>query len=141
MKYIILNILARINDRLPIFHFLERLSREILRAIDVRGIWTKLEGQIIEYKPRDVFDGNDDKIADELSEDIITKLKSSSCKIYILGVEDDGAINPISRSRLKSDRVENIKRKTQAKLSSTNVYALPIIQDRGGIVILIAHRI
>jgi hypothetical protein len=140
MKFVILSILAKINVSLPIFHFIERLAKEIIKSAYIKGVWTKLEGPIVEYKPRGIFDGNNDKVVEEILKDINVKLESSSCKVYIIGVEDDGTINPITRTRLKSDRIESIRKKLESKLSPTRIYALPIVQESGGIVIIIAHR-
>jgi len=140
-KCLLFALLGHTNRDLPISHFFNNVSTRLINSIDLGGRLAELEGKIIEYKSRDIFVGNDIKIAGVLASDIKEKLKNAICKIYIIGVEDDGIMNPISRSRLRSDRIENIRGKLQSQLSPTNVFMLPIVQDQGGIIIIIVHRL
>jgi hypothetical protein len=74
-----------------------------------QGKLSKLEDKILEYKSRDFISKNDEEFVEQLSEDIVNKLKEYPCKVYILGVEDNGTFDAIPASRLKSDRVEGIR--------------------------------
>lgn len=64
-------------------------------------------------------------------------MQSSPCKIYLIGVEDDGTFNPIPSSRLRSDRVEKIRKALEERLRPSRVYLTPVIQEGTGLLILI----
>jgi len=140
LGYSILKRLAEINTNLPIYYFFNRLSQEIMKMVSLKEKWTKLEGNVLEYKSGDVLAGSNEEIVGKLSEDLEKKLKESACKIYFIGVEDDGVVHPLLSSRLKSDRIENIRNSLQNKLCLDNLYACPVIQEREGILLLIALR-
>jgi len=139
IKQLLFSLLGHANRDLAISYFFNSISKKLTQSINLSGRLSELEGQIIEYKSRDIFTGEDGKIAELLSSDIKEKLKKSFCKIYLIGVEDDGIINSISPSRLRSDRIQNIKSKLQSQLPSTTIFLLPIIQNRDGILVVIAH--
>ena len=138
--YTIFKRLAELNSKLPIYHFLEQLSQEIMKLVSLKEKWTKLEDKVLEYKSADVFAGSNEEIIGKLSEDLEKKLQESPCKIYFIGVEDDGVVNPLLSSRLKSDRIESIRIGLQDALSIDNIYACPVIQGEKGILLIIALR-
>lgn len=140
LKYGILKMLATINSELPIAHFFEPLSQEIIKVLLLDGKWTKLEDQVLEYTSRDFLAGRDAEVIEKLSEDLSKKLKESGCKIYIIGVENDGAVNPLPASRLKSDRIETIRSGLQNQLGTQNIYTLPVVQKEQGILLIAVLR-
>jgi len=140
LEYCALKRLAEINSKLPIYYFFERLSQEIMKKVSLKEKWTKLEDNVLEYKSGDVFTGSNEKVIEKLSEDLEKKLKESPCKVYFIGVEDDGVVHPLLSSRLRSDRIESIRNGLQNVLSVDNVYACPVIQGEEGILLIIALR-
>lgn len=136
LKYAILRKLAQLNRGLPVAYFLEPLCQETMKSVTLKGRWSKVEDKVLEYKSRDFLAGADAEVIDKLSEDIGRKLKESPCKIYIIGVEDDGTVSPCAASRLKSDRIDNIHSWLQNRLESANVYTLPVIEQQEGILFI-----
>ncbi len=140
LKYAIFKRLAEINGKLPVTHFFEPLSQEIIKSAILKGKWTKTEDKVLEYKSGDFIAGGNEEVIRKLSEDLRKKFKESSLKIYCIGVEDDGVVHPIPSSRLKSDRIESIRNELQDVLSVDNVYACPVIQGEEGILLIMALR-
>lgn len=140
LRYTIIRKLAEINNKAPIFYFFQRLSEEIMKLATLHGKWAKLEDKVIEYKSSDVFTGNNEEIIEKLAEDFERKLKDSYCKIYFIGVEDDGSVNPLPSNRLKSDRIEHIRNGLQEMLNFASFYACPVIQEQAGILLIAAIK-
>jgi hypothetical protein len=140
LKFAILARLAEINIESPIYHFFAQLSQKIMGLISLEGKWTKLEGKILEYKSGDILAGGNETIVNKLSEDILRKLKEFACKIYFIGVEDDGIVNPLPISRLKSDRIETIRAALQDALDVTSIYMCPVIREGKGLLLITVHR-
>ena len=138
LGYCIFKRLAEINAKLPIYYFFERVSQETLKMVSLKGKWTKLEGNILEYKSGDVLAGNNGEIIGRLSKDLEKKLKEVPCKIYFIGVEDNGMVHPLLSSRLKSDRIESIRNGLQDVLCIDNIYACPVIRGESGILLIAA---
>jgi GTPase len=102
---------------------------------------TKLEDKILEFKSRDYFGGKDEEIAMKICTDLKNKLKEPPYKIYLIGVEDDGTIGFIPDSRIKSDRLENIRQKIKQESHVTHLYLIPVkCGDNGNILILIGGK-
>lgn len=137
-RFIIFKRLADINE-LPISYLFERLSQEIVKELSLKGKWTTLEGKVFEYKSRDIFTGSNKDIIRKLSDDFGTKLQESSCKVYFIGVEDDGTINTLSTSRLKSDRINSIENGLKNVLGIANIYIYPIVREEGGILLILIY--
>jgi GTPase len=129
--------LSLLTSQSPISFFFSRFSEELIKRVRLSGKLTKSEDRVIEYKPQDIFGGTNESIIDALSEDIRRKLERSPYKLYIIGVDDDGTLNPISSSKLKSDRIEFIRGKLQEKLDVSQLYIFPIIDDNKGILLLL----
>ncbi|MBM3175412.1 MAG: hypothetical protein FJZ93_06765 [Chloroflexi bacterium] len=140
LKYAILKILVETNGDSPIVCFLEPLSQGVVKEVFLQGIWTKLEDGILEYKSRDWLVGKDRELINKLSEELVVKLKTSPCKVFIIGIEDTGTVSPFPASRLKSDRIETMRNEVQNQLGVPNIYAIPIIQGDKGILLLAALR-
>lgn len=140
LRHAIFKRLAEVNSKLPITHFFEEVSQEIMKLISLKAKWTGLEDTILEYKSGDIFTGSNEEIVEKLSKDLKKKLKESPCKVYFIGVEDDGTVHPLLSSRLRSDRIESIRNGLQNVLSIDNVYACPAIQGEEGIMIIIALK-
>lgn len=138
LRYAIFKKLAEINSKSPVSHFFERLSQETMKLVSLKKKWTKLEDKVLEYKSADIFAGSNEEIIGKLSEDLKKKLKESPCKIYFIGVEDDGTIHPIFSSRLKSDRIESIRNSLQDVLCIDNIYICSAIQEEKGILVIMA---
>ena len=140
LRYAIFKRLAEVHSESPATHFFEPVSQGIMNLISLKGKWTKLENTVFEYKSGDIIAGGNEEIIQKLSGDLKSKLKESPCKVYFIGVEDDGTIHPIASSRLKSDRVESIRNSLQNELGIDSLYAYPVIQEKGGILLIIALR-
>ncbi|MFC2021634.1 hypothetical protein ACFLTR_00240 [Chloroflexota bacterium] len=139
VKYIIFAVLGELNKDLPIAHFFKKVAASVAKSIRMEGLITESEGQIIEYKSRDIWVGDTKKISTTLANDIEVKLRHSPFKAYFIGVEDDGRISPISRSRLKNDRANDVKTELEKRLQAT-VHVLPVISEDDGIVLLAVYR-
>jgi len=137
-EFAIFKTLAESNRNTYLYYFFEPYAKKIIREFDYNKKLTKLEDEILEFKPQDYFSGNDKEIIEKLVSDLSVKLRSNPCKIYLIGVEDDGTLNPIPSSRLKSDRIERIRKAIEEKLDPASVYLTPIISEERGILILIA---
>ena len=140
LRYAIFKRLAEVNSELPITHFFELVSQGIMNLVSLKGKWIKLEDTVLEYKSADIIAGGNKEIIEKLSEDLKNKLKESPCKVYFIGVEDDGTIHPVLPSRLKSDRVATIRDSLKDRLSIDSIYTCPVIQKEGGILLIMALR-
>jgi hypothetical protein len=130
IKYSILASLARVNFELPITHFFNKLAQRILSSMEIEETkWVKGEDKVLEYKASDFLIGNNKEIVAKLANDIKTKIKDSPFKIYIVGAEDDGTINPMNSSRLPNDRVEKIKSGLQHELKNKELQVCRIVED------------
>jgi len=137
LEFTIFKTLAKTNEETHIYYFLESYTKRIIQEIYSDGRLTKLEDEILEFKPQEYFSGSDNEIIKKLTSDLSAKLQSSPCKIYLIGVEDDGTFNPIPSSRLRSDRVERIRKALEERLRPSRVYLTPVIQEGTGLLILI----
>jgi len=118
-EIIILELLKKTNSDNPIYYFLEKFVEKVKRSLSP-SVLTKIEDLVIEFKSRDYFTGNDSKIVDQLTEDMISKLNKTSFKVYFIGVEDNGELDPVPRSRINQDRLENIRKNIVSRLKSRN---------------------
>lgn len=102
--------------------------------------WAKLEDEILEYKSREfIVSGNDD-VMKRIANDLSKKLEKSPCKVYLIGVEDDATVRPVLVSRLKSDRIETIRKSLKNELGINDVDICVVAQNDGAIMLLIAQR-
>lgn len=133
IKYAIFSRLATINTDLPIVHFFFEMKWGILEMIEIKEKqWTKGEDAVLEYKSSDYLKGKDSKVIAELADDIRTKLKTNPFKIYVVGMEANGTLYPIDKTRLSSERVETIHSGLADKLKelrSINIYPMRIPVD------------
>ena len=100
---------------------------------------SKTEDGILEYKSRDIFSGKSDEIANELAKDIQVKLQTSPCKVYCIGIEDNGKVNPINPSRMRSDRIEQIKQGLINRIPNRTIHSMPIIQGDEGLMLYLIY--
>jgi len=135
-----LKIMEQANTNLPIAYVFRSLSQEIVRGLSLEEKLSKLEDEVIEYKSRDSLAGGNEEVVEKLSQDLENKLKRSPCKMYIVGVEDNGTLAPIPASELKSDRIESIKNGLQKALGLAKLYTFPVIQREEGILFILALR-
>jgi len=135
IQFIIFELLAKSNKKSFIFYFLKEFSKKILQKIPKIGKLTKLEDKIIEFKSPDTFHGKNNDIIDYYIKDLTKKLKNTDLKIYLIGIEDDGTLNPLPASRLKSDRINSIKENLQEILKKS-ILLVPIVNNGVGILIL-----
>jgi hypothetical protein len=140
LKYVAIRLLAIANQSSPMSYLLDELASQLASYVDLPSRLTKVEDNVLEFKSRDVMAGANDNIARALAQDIETKLKRTDCAIFLIGIEDDGTPGLLPASRLRSDRVEVIKNRTVAHLSSTDVHLLPIIQGEDALLLLVALR-
>jgi hypothetical protein len=133
VKYAVFGRLAAINGDLPIVHFFFEVMRGVLEIAGIKEKrWTKGEGAVLEYKSSDCLKGEDSAVISELANDMNKKLKLNYFKIYIIGVEENGALDPISKSRLPNDRLESIRAglyNELKQLGEVNIYPARIPFD------------
>lgn len=139
-RYAVLNILEQANCNSPIASIFNSLSHEIIRELSLQGKLSKVEDKIIEYKSREILAGGNDQVIEKLSQDIRKKLNNSSCKLYIVGVEDDGTFDPFLASRLSSDRIETIRKGLCDNLGTTDIFSFPAVQKEKGVLLITAFH-
>lgn len=121
--------------------FFEELCNKLLENIKIGNKIVKLEDNIIEFKSREYFDGKNKEIVDKISNDLKKKLASNHTKIYLIGVNDDGSLDPIPNDRLSSDRVTNLQEKIKESSQVSILHLLPVkCQNDKSIIILIVRR-
>lgn len=140
LKYLALATLREDNSRSPIAYLFNSLMQELAKSFSAQRRLTRIEDQMLEYKSRDFFSGDNEQIVQRFTSDISTKLKSVNCKIYVVGVEDNGVIDPIPVSRLRSDRVEYIRMRLEENLSLKKLYAFPVTWNQEGLLVMVALR-
>ena len=138
IKYVVLKRLADTNQESPLVHFFQPLYNEILGSAVLDKKWSKLEDKVLEYKSADFVAGGNGEVIARLRDDLSKKLKENPCKIYFVGVEDDGTVNPVPSSKLKSDRIETIRKGLERELISTNIYICSVPQADGSILLILA---
>lgn len=139
--FVIFTLLDAQNKPSYIHHFLEKFCKKFIEDIPPVSKITKLEDEILEFKSRDYFGGKDEEIAMKICTDLKKKLKEPPYKIYLIGVEDDGTIGFIPDSRIKSDRLENIRQKIKQESQVTHLYLTPVkCGDNENILILIGGK-
>jgi hypothetical protein len=141
MKYAIMKLLAEANQQSPVVHLLEPLAQGLIDLIVLDKKWTKLEDKILEYKSLDFVSGSNEEVIGRLTNDLNKKLKESPCKMYFIGVEDDGAVNPMLISKWKSDRVEAVGKGIKNALDIKDIYLWPIPVSGGTLLLLIASTL
>lgn len=137
LEYVIFHLLSKSNSTKHIYYFLRAFRDKILENLEMSGRIAKLEDKVLEFKSRDYFVGDDDEIGKKIGGDLRKKLKENHYKIYLLGVEDSGRIDSIPKSRIKSNRIENVKRKIRNASGATTVHLLPIAYDESNSVIIL----
>jgi len=140
LKYIALSLLAEANPDSPIKYVLTSLSQEMVSELTLRGRLSQVEGQVLEYKSRDMLAGKDKAVVEKLASDIQAKLRDNPFKVYIVGAGDDGSLDPVPVSRLKSDRIDAIRQGLLNRLSLEHIYLLPAVQGREALLFIIALR-
>lgn len=121
--------------------FFNELCTKILENMEIINNITKFEDDIIEFKASDYFTGKDKDITNKISSDLVKKFNSNSIKIYLLGVNDDGSLDPIPNGRLASDRVNRLQ-ETIKKISQASIlYLFPVkCQNNKSIIILVGGK-
>ena len=137
-QYVIFQILAQANHGLPIEYVFTLLAEEITRELIFQNKLTKVEDRLLEYKSRDILNGNNGQIINTLADDIRKKLKNDKCKLYIVGVEDDGTFDPILASRMQSDRIEKIRQGLQRELPTVTISAFPVTRTDQALLFILA---
>jgi hypothetical protein len=135
-----LHALALSNEDTPIDYCASEIARMMINEMEIRGNLTKLEDGVIEYKSRDVFTGPNKEIISVLSEDLRQKMKLSNLSVILVGIEDDGRLDPIPNSRLQSDRLEVIRKGLVSETGINNISIFPIPSDNDSILLIIAHE-
>jgi hypothetical protein len=137
IKFVVLSTISEANRLRPIAYVCNAIGEGLLRHFDFNGNLTKTEDTIIEFKSREVFTAKPKDLSDYLVADLNKKLKKSRCKVYVIGVEDDGRIDPLPASRLKSDRIESLKHAILNEIDLQSLFILPIINDGQGLILII----
>jgi hypothetical protein len=129
--YFCLLSVANINN--PMGVCFAEIGKKIIAEQVINGKLLKTEDKFIEYKSRDIVSGKNDQIIERLADDISKKIKGEGnyCKLYILGVEDDGKMNPILSSKFDSNRIDVLQRNLQQKFKELkiNVFSVQNEED------------
>lgn len=96
------------------------------------------EGEVLEYKAADYYS----RVAanpGQLAEDMAKKLGASPVKLYLIGVADDGSLEGIPASRLRSDIAGKIAVVLSKKLGVW-ADALPLVYGEKGILVIAVKK-
>lgn len=140
LKFIGIKLIERLKQNSPVDYFFEQLSGNIIKELSIQGKITTTEDQFIEYKSREYFAGKDEVIISRFEDDLRKKLDNSDCKLYLIGVEDDGTIDPFLATRFNSDRIENIRKGIEEKIKSITIIAFSVNDNNNAILIFIASK-
>lgn len=141
LKFLALKMLSQNSKNNPIVFIFKELSDQILSEFKFQRKMNRTEDIYIEFKSRDFVSDNDAKTIENLATDIEKKINHSILKIYLIGVEDDGSIEPLISSRFKSDRIEKIKKGLEQRLYSSSIVLKPIISDNKMVLLLIVSKL
>ena len=133
--YVIFSLLAIDNSDQPIEYFFLTLCKTIISKLLFSPTFQKTEDYLLEYKRRDTI-GTNEKTIQYYIDDIRTKLKLNSCKFYLIGVGDDGTIDPIPKNIISSDRIEIFRKGISSQLDNTQIYLYPIGDEKKLLVLL-----
>lgn len=129
----------------PISYIFDTLMNEILPEIRVSDVLLQNENDVIEFKSRDFLVGKDREIFERISKDLVTKMESSSFKIYIFGVDEKfGRMEPLNSDRFSSDRIGHLERKISSGLGGNTKILLAKVPIRGNnecLLILVAKAL
>ena len=140
LRAVLLSLVSSSTSPAPVRFVCGVLRDGLLHASKLTGTITKLEDDAIEYKAQDVLRGNPAEVVLALASDLRSKLATTSTKVYIIGVEDAGAIDPIPSSRLRSDRLEAIRAGLVREFPGTSIHLFPAIHGDEGILLLVVFR-
>jgi hypothetical protein len=138
LQYVALQALSKSNRNLPLEYVFSFLADEIIMSISLSDRLSKVEDDLLEYKSRDILSGGNGRVIDDLAHDLKKKLSKNPCKLYIVGVEDDGAFDPIPASRVQSDRIEIIRKGIQNTLPDIEVFAFSVTQKDHALLFILA---
>ena len=139
VRYTALQVLGSGNANSPMDYVFSSLGKALLDEIGLVGSLSKLEDNVIEYKSRDVLSGGNDQVISTLAEDVKNVLKSSALAVLIVGVQDDGTIDPVPSSRVTSDRLETIRKGLARELNVEKVYVSSIPSENGALILVVAN--
>jgi hypothetical protein len=112
----------------PTSHFFGQLQQKCIENLDAEGVVTPDEGDTIEYKSRDWFNG----VENNVIADRITKEIQNGTTLLIGGIENEQRICPLSRNRFDPDRDDDIRKELRNKNgnhSTINFSTLPVRED------------
>jgi len=139
VRYAALRVLGSVNANSPMNYVFFSLGQALFDEIGLVGSLSKLEDNVIEYKSRDVLSGRNDQAISTLAEDVQNVWKSSTLAILIVGVQDDGTIDPVPSSRVTSDRLGNIRKGLARELDVEKVYVSSIPSQGGALILVVAN--
>jgi len=139
VRYAALRVLGSVNANSPMNYVFFSLGQALFDEIGLVGSLSKLEDNVIEYKSRDVLSGRNDQAISTLAEDVQNVWKSSTLAILIVGVQDDGTIDPVPSSRVTSDRLGTIRKGLARELDVEKVYVSSIPSQGGALILVVAN--
>ena len=137
--FVVFSLLSCTNMGSPFSYVFQEIASGLVAKQSFNKRISKTEDGILEYKSRDIFSGKSDEIANELAKDIQVKLQTSPCKVYCIGIEDNGKVNPINPSRMRSDRIEQIKQGLINRIPNRTIHSMPIIQGDEGLMLYLIY--
>ena len=139
LKLAALLTLGTANEGTPLGYAIAKIAAAVHQDLQLTGTLSKLEDGTLEYKSRDILAGRNDQVIQVLSEDLSTALKRSNMSILLVGVRDDGTIDPVPQSRIGSDRLESIRMGLAAELKLAPPHMAAIAADGGSIVMICCY--
>lgn len=127
LLHVIFKVLCLENRDKKISCFFEKLASALLSEINPVGSFVNGESELLEFKSREFVSGNNDGVVKNLSEDILTKMKYSKNKIYVLGAnESTKEFEPMSISKFSDSRIDDLKTKLIAKTDIREIELLKV---------------
>lgn len=140
LLYSILELLSLENAGKGISFFLKDLANGIISDVDFSRKFANKECDIIELKGRDFVSGDNKKIIENLSSDILTKIKTSANKIYLLGAnENTKDFEPLPLSKFSDSRINDLEKSLRERtgLSNLSLHKIPANNGKDCLLILV----
>lgn len=138
ISFVTFRILAYENQNKHISTFFNEISLKCLSMVKNRKI-TDNEDKILEFKGSEYFRGDDDKIAEKITSDLVKKLNGNNLKVYLIGVVEPpkGNQDPIPLQQLSSDRMKNIEKIINKESYVDKAHLSPIEVDENNCIVVL----
>ncbi|PAV14408.1 hypothetical protein ASJ81_13865 [Methanosarcina spelaei] len=112
LLYTAIKMLSMENTNKDICNFLDMLANSTLISDSFYSKFVNSENDVFELKGREFITGKDQRILQNLTDDISKKIRYSKIKLYLLGVDEKSKeFEPIPISKFSDDRMYNLEKK------------------------------